>query len=314
MNDTNLTRFDSFVAQFERRREWMPFVRNLRSTQVGHHPALGPLSNKLLEWAERQLGPSHEEILAEGYVSFVTDVNRSQLKYEISEKYQNSNYEDVYRRVYGNSEFMKYYHWGVYATTFAWPHHLQIFELFRDRFLFGNLQPDVRRVVDLGCGSGLWSLLAIDYLPHLKFDAIDISETSSRLAAEMARAIGHDGRIKVHCDNALTWGGDAETEQFDAGISCFVLEHLETPEKLLSNLARLLKPRAIAFVTAALTAAETDHIKEFRRESELIAMAEDSGFRVMETLSAAPPNYTPNGKYLPRSMAMILSKRLSGVW
>ena len=50
----------------------------------------------------------------------------------------------------------------------------------------------------------------------------------------------------------------------DFGISCFLIEHLEDPLSLLRNLNANLKRKGVAFVTAALTAAETDHIFEIK--------------------------------------------------
>lgn len=314
MNAGELAHYRSFVTQFEQRPEWVPFLRNLKSDEVNNHPELANLSAKLLTWAELYLGANYRSALAEGYVAFVTDVNRSQLKYEMKGSYQNKSYSDVFKAVYDNKEFMKYYHWGVYVTTFAWPHHLEIYRFFRERFLLPYVvTTKANRMVDLGCGSGLWSLLTLERMNGMSVDAVDISETSSRFAAEMAACVGMSGRFRTHRADALSWG-EEKGGQFDAAISCFLLEHLETPDKLLNNLSRLLKPRAVAFVTGALTAAEVDHIKEFKRESELVEMAENAGFRVMETMSASPKNYTITGKYLPRSMAMILSKRAGEIW
>lgn len=111
--------------------------------------------------------------------------------------------------------------------------------------------------------------------------------------------------------------GDAleyRNSEADAGISCFLLEHLENPSALLDNLAANLKPRAYAFVTGALTAAEVDHIAEFRNESELIAMAEAAGFRVVAMTSASPAVYPNSMRFLPRAMAMVLQRRDNDIW
>ena len=62
-------------------------------------------------------------------------------------------------------------------------------------------------------------------------------------------------------------------------------------------------------MTGALTAAQVDHIYEFRRESELVAMSEEHGLRVLETLSAAPKRTLPKARFVPRSMALIVQKR-----
>ena len=62
------------------------------------------------------------------------------------------------------------------------------------------------------------------------------------------------------------------------------------------------------------TAAEIDHITEFRRESELVLMAETAGFRVESIFSSAPLDYPRSFHFLPRSMAMVLQKKKNEHW
>lgn len=310
MIDAEIDRFKQLVEAFESRPGWVPYVRGLTEISTIRRD----LGHKMLEWAEQSLGASWPTILAEGYVAFVADVNRSQMRYEITGKYQNTSYSEVYSSVYGNEEFMRYYHWGVYVSTFAWAHHYDLVTFFKDRFIRKHLDAiEPKEIVDLGCGSGVWSFLSLASSPYLSSTGIDISETSVRHTTQMSQAIGFGDRFSVQCGDANTWG-ESKGGRYEGGISCFLLEHLESPIDLLINLARLIRPRGVAFVTCALTAAETDHIKEFRRESELIDMAESAGFRVIEILSASPPGHRSDSRFLPRSLAMILSKRASEVW
>ena len=98
------------------------------------------------------------------------------------------------------------------------------------------------------------------------------------------------------------------------------MEHLEKPQLLLQNMASNLFPREYAFIIAALTAAEIDHIYEFRRESEVISMAEEAGFRVISMYSSAPSPrvlqaFNANShRFLPRSLALVLQKRKNDIW
>jgi hypothetical protein len=97
----------------------------------------------------------------------------------------------------------------------------------------------------------------------------------------------------------------------DGVICSFLVEHLEQPSQLFAVVEHLLKPHGFAFVTGALTAAQVDHIFEFRRESELIRMCEDNGLRVLASLSAGPKRTFRKAQFLPRSMAMLLQKRIN---
>ena len=156
-----------FVSHLEQRDEWFPYSRGIsKLVDEGDRDFLD-LSELLLGWAKEFLGENAYEILAAGYVAFVTDVNRSQIKYEIAGHYANSNYDEVFKSVYSNEEFMRYYHWGVYVSTFAWPHHVKLAQHFRQNFIDKYCQADGLRVVDLGSGSGIWSFLSAFHNPSL---------------------------------------------------------------------------------------------------------------------------------------------------
>jgi hypothetical protein len=97
-------------------------------------------------------------------------------------------------------------------------------------------------------------------------------------------------------------------EPFDEAICCYMLEHLEDPAAFLKGLAGSLVLGATAFVSLALTAAQPDHIYEFRKESEAIVMAEDAGFELLEARVARPRRLLPKAKSVPRVQALILRR------
>lgn len=268
------------------------------------------LASTLANWSYRYLGNDYAKILCEGYTYFSVDVNRCQVKYERDGHYENKTYQEVYEKAYDNAKHMNLYHWGVYVTHFAWFHHLKIYQFFKDHFL-PKLQLSDGKLIDLGSGSGIWSMLASTIIDNWAISGIDISETSVDASLKMAQKIGIGNNVRYAVGDALSY---TDNEQFDAGISCYLLEHLENPQELLNNLSRNIKTGGVAFVTAALTAAEVDHISEFRKESEIICMAEKAGFRVLAFCSEAPPQYPKQMKFLPRSMALVLQKRRNDIW
>ena len=269
------------------------------------------LGNLLCSWACKVLQNDTYEILAQGYKAFVSDVNRSQARYQRRGHYRNSSYKEVYDLVYNNPEYMTDYHWGVFVTTFAWEHHLKLFSFFENSFL-SHVKKESNQVslLDLGAGSGVWSLMSAYHCPQLTCLGIDISTTSVELAKKMADASSLNQRVSFQVGDALEAGSD----QYDYAISCFLLEHLEAPKDLFSALSKQLKPGGLAWVSGALTAAEIDHIYEFKKESELVDMAEEAGFRVVGSLSLGPEKYPTRFKYLPRSMGMILQSKYGELW
>ncbi len=94
-------------------------------------------------------------------------------------------------------------------------------------------------ILDIGCGAGiLANALAQD--GHRVF-GIDLSEASLNLAKENDLTASVDYRLADAC--ALPF----EDGLFDAVSAMDVLEHVETPERLIREAARVLKPGGIFF-------------------------------------------------------------------
>lgn len=269
------------------------------------------LGETLLTWAKQQLGEGWLPILVDGYAFFVMDVNRHQHQYEKEGHYPNRSYDEVYDHVYGSEDFMKYYHWGVYVTTFAWEHHLKIMQFFRQQFLPLLKDTEVKEVLEFGAGSGVWSLLLTQALKGSHVTGIDISPYSVQLANEFVATLGRTQDVQYHQADAITFKADSPKQ---AGLCCFLVEHLEHPENLLANLRENMTDSGYAFVTTALTAAESDHIYEFRYESEVLKLMEENGFRVISSFSSAPPSHPKSFRFLPRSIALVLQKRHNDLW
>jgi 2-polyprenyl-3-methyl-5-hydroxy-6-metoxy-1,4-benzoquinol methylase len=206
---------------------------------------------------------------------------------------------------------MKYYHWGVYVTTFAWEHHLKIMQFFRQQFLPLLQANGTKDVIEFGAGSGVWSLLLTQSLKGSHVTGIDISPYSVQVANNFVSTLGRQQDVEYHQGDAITF--KAQTAK-QAGLCCFLVEHLEHPENLLANLRENIMESSYAFITTALTAAESDHIYEFRFESEVLKLMEENGFRVIASFSSAPPNHTKKSRFLPRSIALVVQKRHNDIW
>ena len=282
----------------------------IKDTQLNNPKSFEELTRIMLKWAESHIGENWEKTLADGYLHFLMDVNRSQIEYERHGNYLNKSYSDVFNRVYNNAEFMGFYHWGVFVSTFAWEHHIKIYDLYRNSFL-PYLDPEGGYLLDLGSGSGIWSFLTTYFSPQWISQGIDISEKSVELSTTMALSSGLNSKVTFKKYDALKYKGN---KKYNAAISCFLMEHLEKPQLLLQNMASNLETKGYAFITAALTAAEIDHISEFHRESEIVLMAEEAGFRVISMYSAAPPSHPDSYRFLPRTLALILQKRKNDTW
>ena len=264
------------------------------------------IAEMFLGWLFKIDGTDGVKRAADAFVQFSSDVNLAQARYEASGSYENKSFSDVYANHYSQSETMNGYLWGIYLTNFLWAHHTEISLMFADTFL--TKLPEAAQLVEIAPGHGGWGAWALSRLPQGRLQGFDISPSSIEIAKSVTRAAGVGDRATYSECDALDLS-QMPQEIADALICSFLVEHLERPELLFGVVRHLLKPRGIGFVTGALTAAQVDHIYEFRYESELVKMCEDQGLRVLQTLSVGPTRTLPNPRFLPRSMALIVQKR-----
>jgi hypothetical protein len=266
------------------------------------------LAAMFLGWLVKARGEKGIEAAADAFVQFTTDVNLAQARYEAAGRYQHKSFAEVYADHYSRNESMTGYLWGIYLTNFLWAHHTEISLFYRDRFL-ARLAETVE-LVEIAPGHGGWGVWALHVLPRARLRGFDISASAIEMARSICGAAGFRDQAVYEEKNALDL--TQITSQSADGVICsFLVEHLEEPQRLFAVINHLLKQRALAFVTGALTAAQVDHIYEFRRESELVKMCEDHGLRVLETLSVGPRRTLRKARFLPRSMALVVQKRVN---
>ena len=273
--------------------------------------AFDRIAGTYLDWYVRARGIGALPAAVDAFARFCSDVNLAQGRYELIGEYEARSFEECLESVYGHAETMTDYLWGVYLSNFLWAHHLDLVLFFEQRFL-PRLQPR-DHLVEIAPGHGGWGLWALHGYPGLSLRGFDISPTSLAVASTLSLAAGLESRARYEVCNALDLC-DQPSPQAQACICCFLIEHLEHPARLVQVLSHVLVPGGLVFFTGALTAAQADHIYEFRAESEFVLLAERAGFRVLDTRSVAPARQLAKARFLPRSMALVLQKKTHEWW
>jgi SAM-dependent methyltransferase len=282
-------------------------VEEARAVDPERFDALG---ERLLGWLAVAKGEAGISAAVDSFVRFSTGVNMAQARYEADGHYENKTYEECYRSLYNQKEEMDDYLWGIYLTNFLWAHHMEISLFFQDRFL--SKLPADATLIELAPGHGGWGIWALDELPGARLFGYDISPSSIAIARSLAEAAQVENRASYLEKSALDLAG-LSPNVADACICSLVVEHLEQPLQLFASIEHLLTVGGRAFIIGALTAAQIDHIYEFREESELVRMCEQNGLRVLESLSVGPRRTLPKARFLPRSMALLVQKRQPGL-
>lgn len=289
--------FEAFKAH---RPKMLPGIEVARAQNPAYFDRIG---GELIGLVVKAYGAAHLKEVVEAYTLFTIKVNTAQLMYEDSGRYEPQTFDEVEAAVYSKLEYMTAYLLGVLVTTFAWEHHLRLVDFFERYFIEPKAQG---KILEIAPGHGGWGLMALRRMPGMSLSGYDISEASMVIARKLAAANGFKDRATYSRANALELDR-LPSGAYDRAISCFLIEHLPEPVKLLTNLYHHVVPGGRVFLTGALTAAQEDHIYEFRRETELMQMAEIAGFRVVASLSDNPSRRIKKGAtFVPRSMAMIL--------
>jgi len=134
---------------------------------------------------------------------------------------------------------------------------------------FGKLVERVRSLVagrdlkllDVGCGDGVALYLLRD-IPNLRLFGTDSSEKALRTAKEKVP----DGEFEMSDTSSLPY----KDESFDVVISSDVIEHVEDPEKMLTEIKRVAKKEAYIIVGTPIRREklpiDPQHEQEFFKE------------------------------------------------
>jgi SAM-dependent methyltransferase len=93
---------------------------------------------------------------------------------------------------------------------------------------------DATSVVDIGAGTGEFGAALVARLPRLHYVGIDVSP----VAVEAARRLGRPGLFVAADAEELPFADDS----FDAAVSLYALEHFIDPQRVLEEMARVVRP------------------------------------------------------------------------
>lgn len=260
------------------------------------------LLEPLAEWAEKAYGPSIFDDAIRGYAEYCMHVGKAFRVYEREGRYTPENLSEIVETVYEDDAVMVPYMWAAILIYPFWPSMIAHLRHFR---AFVASVPQDGSVLELASGHGVFACLAATERPDLSVRGLDISPPAVAIANRIARAAGVEERVRFEIADALR----LEAEQTaDAVVAAMLAEHLEAPQTLFSAVASRLSETGQAFVSTALESPQRDHVFEFHRESEVVAMAEGAGLHVASMHSYGNPR-REGQRFWPRALVMQLVRR-----
>jgi SAM-dependent methyltransferase len=108
-----------------------------------------------------------------------------------------------------------------------------------------------RRLLEVGSGVGAQTEILLRRFPDLHIDCVDLNPAQLDAAhANLGRMPWLEGRYALHQADATNL--PFEPRSFDGAFLCWVLEHVPSPARVLSEVRRVLAPGAPVYITEVM--------------------------------------------------------------
>jgi 2-polyprenyl-3-methyl-5-hydroxy-6-metoxy-1,4-benzoquinol methylase len=188
-----------------------------------------------------------------------------QTKLNKTKKYLHTSFCEVNDSVYQNQVMDEYYLDGLLLSQFLWPNHYKMGRYFLEQ---RNSSSSSSEILDVPSGAGIYSYFVSRYFKFRRLFSIDISPYASSYTRSLVSSAA-DRRVNFMLPDVFDFDEDC---QFDLIVCGELLEHLESPERLLEFLGARLKQDGTLFLTTAIYAAAIDHIYLFHNVNEVRSM------------------------------------------
>jgi 2-polyprenyl-3-methyl-5-hydroxy-6-metoxy-1,4-benzoquinol methylase len=213
-------------------------------------------------------------------------------------QYRLSTFEDAYREVYSDPNYMGRYVRGILISQLVWDAHARAFDFFRTEFL--PRLPDKADYLEVGPGHGLFLYNAAKAPNVGRLEAWDVSQSSIAETRAALKRLGVTRDISIVEQDVLK--APSRHAEFDGAVISEVLEHLERPDLAIKSLHAALRPGGRIFINAPINSPAPDHIYLWETSEALVQMIEDQGF-VCEEIRLFPVTGA--------SLELAIRKRLS---
>lgn len=214
-----------------------------------------------------------------GYVRFAMEGMILQKKFNKTRTYETKSYAEAASEVYQNKDYMfGMYLPGILLSHYLWRHHYAQLDYFYNDFLPLALKHGGQQFFDIGVGSGFYSKEMLVNIKDSKGNGFDLSPSSLQYTVNTLTSYGVADRYNTNLVNIFEV---SKTAPFIVNIE--VLEHLEDPQSFLNHLYKMMEPKGLGLISAAITAPNADHIYQYNNLGEVLHQIEKAGFKVISS-------------------------------
>ena len=162
--------------------------------------------------------------------------------------------------------------------------------------------------VEIGFGEGFYVWKLLSERKDLTMDGFDVSVPSIEFSTDVMKAenISAD-RWKLAYGNIFE-GIESDSEKYDFGILAELIEHIPNPEIGIREVARILKPGGLLFLTTVMNSNHMDHITNFKSMDEVENMLKHEGFETVQNRLYKMTDDFPDSRDISQGMAFVCRK------
>ena len=244
-------------------------------------------STELLADDVLKLAGDDIDTFCESYHWLCREFVKSELYFRRHNDYEFKTIKEASVHVYHNSEFMRKYMEGLLVSQVFWANHSEVFRFYLNQYLPALKEPFHH--LEVGPGHGLFLCRAAQHPLCQSALGWDISESSLNKTAAALRTLNIDNVQLARAD--VTEAAEEHSSRFDSIVISEVLEHVEDPVGILTNLHKLLSDHGQIFINIPIDSPAPDHIYLWRTPEEVIEFTENCGFRIKSQCLAPVTGY-----------------------
>jgi len=222
-----------------------------------------------------------------------------------SGNYGHGDYEEIKRTIYHNADVMlKTYMPGLFLAYANTTILYTKYNLFKNAFL-PRLNSQ-NKGIEVGFGEGFYLWELSNHIPGIDFVGYDISSHAITFASKLFDQTDMSSALLL---GDITKGISDEDSSYDFGILAEVIEHVESPEKCIAEMSRLIKAKGFLYLTTVIDSNHMDHITNFESPEVVESMICDAGFSLHDKSIYHIQDDFPKSKDISIGLAYVCEKK-----
>jgi len=249
-----------------------------------------------------------------GYDSFaVCKVFNFDYMYQMAQfletgEYGHDDYEQIKEDIYFNEEVMM----DTYMPGLFLAYSNGIYLHVKTNLFLNKFVPQLKeghKGLEIGYGEGFYLWQLIKHAPFVDVKGYDISKWALKFADKMLDLSGVKRDMLSLDIGDVTQGLALDDNTMDFGIIAEVIEHLSEPVVGIKELARVLKPGGIMYLTTVIDTNHMDHVSNFESPEEIVSLIKSCDFSVTDELIYVIKDDFPSSNDVSKVLAYVCKKQ-----